>query len=189
MLIGLRYSIDEASDATGLSEGVLRQWEARYGWPLPARNPTNGYREYSQAMVNDLKRMAALVKAGCLPSKLIVDGSPRWPDVRSITAPKWLRLDALARPKAEPALRFRDRLVLQIKERNAPAVAEQLHRQIYLPAADRLDACWLPAWFGHQLWLKAGRELGIRAFDALFLRLAGRETLNLVHAQWLAGER
>lgn len=188
MLIGYRYSLDEVAEATGLSKSVLHVWEQRYGWPNPPRNPTNGYREYPKAMVDDLRRMKALVDAGCLPSQLIVDGVPRWPDVRSTQAPKWRRLDALARPQAEPALRFRDRLVRQVKERYAAGVAEQLHCQVYLRAADRLDACWLPAWFGHRLWLKVGRPLEIRAFEALFLRLAGTETRNLVHAQWLAGD-
>lgn len=188
MLIGYRYSIKEASEATGLAEGVLRMWELRLGWPNPPRNPTNGYREYPKAMVDDLCRMAKLVKAGCMIGQLIVNGSPRWPDLRSTLRPKWRRLDLLDRPRSEAAGLFRDRLVRLIKEHHGPRVAHELHCQVYLRAADRLDACWLPAWFGHQMWVKAGRPLEIRAFEALFLRLAGLETANLVQAQWLAGD-
>lgn len=73
------YNINEASKACGLSPSVLRIWELRYGWPNPKRL-ANGYRAYSQHLINDLSRMAALVKGGKPIRQLIVDGLPAWPE-------------------------------------------------------------------------------------------------------------
>src|SRR3954469_8037558 len=71
-------NINEASKLCGLSPSVLRIWELRYGWPAPQRRP-NGYRPYSMHQVEELKRMAELVKAGIPVSSLIVEAMPRWP--------------------------------------------------------------------------------------------------------------
>ncbi|MBA3707191.1 MAG: MerR family transcriptional regulator [Planctomycetes bacterium] len=75
-------NINEASKCCGLSPSVLRIWELRYGWPNPKRKP-NGYRAYNQHQVQELSRVAALVKAGTPISNLIVDGLPRWPTDQS----------------------------------------------------------------------------------------------------------
>src|SRR5580692_6884735 len=71
-------NINEASKACGLSPSVLRIWELRYGWPNPKRKP-NGYRAYNQHQIQELKRVADLVKRGTPISTLIIDGLPRWP--------------------------------------------------------------------------------------------------------------
>jgi DNA-binding transcriptional MerR regulator len=188
MALGLLYQIDDVVEATGLSESVLRIWESRYGWPRPPRHPGNGYRLYSQAMVDDLKRMAELLKSGLKPSDLIRSGMPCWPDLRASDRPTWHRLDALPRPRTEDALRFRDRLILLVKQRHSPRIAEAMHCSVFLHGQDRLAACWLPAYFGHRLWLSVRRPLEVRGFDLLFLRLAGEPIVRLVHLRWEAAD-
>lgn len=76
-------NINEASKACGLSPSVLRIWELRYGWPNPKRKP-NGYRAYNQHQIQELKRVADLVKRGTPISALIIDGLPRWPTDQAI---------------------------------------------------------------------------------------------------------
>ncbi len=91
-------NINEASKACGLSPSVLRIWELRYGWPNPKRK-ANGYRSYSPHLVEDLKRIAKLVKSGTSIRQLIVDGLPRWPVEEDSPAAKPRTLD---RTKALP---------------------------------------------------------------------------------------
>jgi len=74
----ITFSIKQTSEMTGLTSSVLRIWELRYGWPCPQRK-FNGYRFYSQHQVDELTRMAALVKEGMLISSMVEDGLPRWP--------------------------------------------------------------------------------------------------------------
>lgn len=57
------HSIAETARIIGISAAALRQWEARFGWPQPERQ-ANGYRTFSSALVNDLKRVVAIVKRG-----------------------------------------------------------------------------------------------------------------------------
>lgn len=52
-------SIGELSARTGIGEGTLRMWEARYDFPVPERLPS-GHRRYSEA---DLQRVAGVLRA------------------------------------------------------------------------------------------------------------------------------
>ncbi len=91
-------NIKDTSKLTGLSPSVLRIWELRYGWPCPKRKP-NGYRSYQQHQVDELKRIAQLVKEGTPISALIVDGLPRWPTAGACRA----ATRTLAKTRAMPA--------------------------------------------------------------------------------------
>jgi DICT domain-containing protein len=51
-------SMREMSARSGVSEGTLRMWEARHGFPVPERLPS-GHRRYSEL---DLKRVRAVVQ-------------------------------------------------------------------------------------------------------------------------------
>ncbi|MBV9941240.1 MAG: MerR family transcriptional regulator [Solirubrobacterales bacterium] len=51
--------IGEISSRSGVAEGTLRMWEARYGFPEPRRLPS-GHRRYSKA---DLERVRIVVRA------------------------------------------------------------------------------------------------------------------------------
>jgi MerR family transcriptional regulator, light-induced transcriptional regulator len=59
----MKYSVQAAGRATGISPWRIRTWERRYGVPSPEREP-NGRRTYSEADVEVLRRMAALTEAG-----------------------------------------------------------------------------------------------------------------------------
>ncbi|MBA2480420.1 MAG: MerR family transcriptional regulator [Planctomycetes bacterium] len=122
-------NINEASKCCGLSPSVLRIWELRYGWPNPKRK-TNGYRAYNQHQVAELKRVAALVKAGTPISNLIIDGLPRWPtDHSRAPAPRSLSATrSLPKPDdAAEALLHRD-LIEALETRRGPAMKELLQR-------------------------------------------------------------
>jgi DNA-binding transcriptional MerR regulator len=64
------FSIAEISQETGIAKEVLRKWEVRYSFPLPARN-SNGRRLYSAAQVQRLKQIKALVDGGMRPGQVV----------------------------------------------------------------------------------------------------------------------
>lgn len=64
------YGISAVERDTGLSKDVLRMWERRYGFPVPARSP-NGDRVYSSEQVERLRRIKRLMDLGHRPGRLI----------------------------------------------------------------------------------------------------------------------
>ena len=55
--------IREVAEATGLATGTIRMWEQRHGFPQPRRTPS-GYRVYSEADVETLRRVVAFRERG-----------------------------------------------------------------------------------------------------------------------------
>lgn len=55
---------------TGLGKDTLRAWERRYGFPAPMRDP-RGQRAYAAADVDRLRQVAALLRAGYRPGKVV----------------------------------------------------------------------------------------------------------------------
>ncbi len=57
------YRIQMAAELSGVKEGLIRAWERRYGVLKPARSP-GGYRTYTQADIEVLKRLKRLTEEG-----------------------------------------------------------------------------------------------------------------------------
>ena len=68
--IASHLSIAAVERDAGLSKDVLRVWERRYGFPLPARDP-NGERLYPLPQVERLRTIKRLMDAGHRPGKLL----------------------------------------------------------------------------------------------------------------------
>lgn len=62
------YTVREVAHLTGVGESTLRVWERRYRVVTPSRSAA-GYRLYSDADVDLLRRMTALVEAGARPAR------------------------------------------------------------------------------------------------------------------------
>jgi hypothetical protein len=75
--------IAEVAAAAGLSPGMIRIWERRYGWPRSERARGRGYRVYSPVTVTQLRRVAELLRDGRSIGQLIRDGEPRLEDAAS----------------------------------------------------------------------------------------------------------
>ncbi|WP_179958126.1 MerR family transcriptional regulator [Chitinimonas arctica] len=67
-LLGLNISAVERE--TGLSKELLRIWERRYGFPLPARD-AQGDRVYPSEQVEKLRLVRRLLDRGLRPSKIV----------------------------------------------------------------------------------------------------------------------
>ena len=57
------FRIQMAAEISGVKEGLIRAWERRYGVLKPARSP-GGYRTYTQADIEVLKRLKRLTEDG-----------------------------------------------------------------------------------------------------------------------------
>ena len=64
-------SIREIARETGISEGTLRMWESRYGFPVPQRLPS-GHRRYTNDDVMQVRQVARDREAG-LSMKAAID--------------------------------------------------------------------------------------------------------------------
>lgn len=143
-------NINDASKACGLSPSVLRIWELRYGWPNPRRR-ANGYRAYSAHQVQELKRVAQLVKNGSSISQLIIDGLPRFPaDGSTPQPPRGLpRTRALPRSRDGRIKETQDAVIEALDTRNAPVAQERLQRAVWtLRPADEPAAALVPVLVG-----------------------------------------
>jgi len=142
-----QFTIHDAATSSGLTPSVIRVWEERYGWPSPKRQP-NGYRAFALHEVEDLKRVAELVRSGMPISKLIVDGLPSWPESRSRPAP---RHDvAIARglptPPSGAGKSLRDAVCLALEDLHHGRALEAIQRaSLELRPAEELLAVLAPA--------------------------------------------
>jgi DNA-binding transcriptional MerR regulator/methylmalonyl-CoA mutase cobalamin-binding subunit len=64
------WSIADVERDTGVGKDTLRVWERRYGFPTPGRDG-QGQRLYSQAEVDRLRQIAALMRAGYRPGRVV----------------------------------------------------------------------------------------------------------------------
>jgi hypothetical protein len=141
-------TIKQAAKLSGLSSSVLRVWEFRYGWPCPRRS-VNGYRAFTKAQIEELRRAAALVKGGMPVSHLIVDGYPKWPAVAT-HKPRIRRFDRIrALPLPAAVAPVRDRLAAALETGNGGRVLEIIQSApLEVRPADEAAAVLVPALVG-----------------------------------------
>ena len=61
--IGARLSIGDVAERAGVSPGLLRMWEQRFGFPQPTRLPS-GHRRYTDADVEAVREVLARQESG-----------------------------------------------------------------------------------------------------------------------------
>jgi DNA-binding transcriptional MerR regulator len=156
-----QFSIHDAAAASGLTPSVIRVWEERYGWPSPKRH-RNGYRAFAAHEIDELKRVAQLVKGGMPISKIIVDGFPKWPDDGHKPAPRHdvtvTRALPLRPDRAAQALR--EEIARALEDLHVGHALEAIQRAcIDLRPADELAAVLAPALVGLVELRNQGRHL------------------------------
>ena len=65
-----QYPISVVEQETGISKELLRMWERRYEFPIPARD-TSGNRMYSRAQIDRLQDINKLLAAGYRPGFVV----------------------------------------------------------------------------------------------------------------------
>lgn len=156
-----QFSIHDAAAASGLTPSVIRVWEERYGWPAPKRH-RNGYRAFAAHEIDELKRVAELVKAGVPISKIIVDGFPHWPEGGHKAAPRHDVTVARGLPlrPGRAAEQLREEIVRSLEDLHVGHALEAIQRAcIDLRPADELAAVLAPALIGLIELRQHGRHL------------------------------
>ena len=137
------WRIGELSRRVGVSDHLLRAWETRYGVLHPSRS-TGGYRLYSEADADRIRRMQAHLAAGLSAAQAAQavlaedEGDPALTtahgDVEVGELARWLReaLDAFNEPTAQAVL---DRLLAEL------TLATVL-REVLLPYLSELGDRW-----------------------------------------------
>lgn len=156
-----QFSIHDAAAASGLTPSVIRVWEERYGWPSPKRH-RNGYRAFAAHEIDELKRVAQLVKGGMPISKIIVDGFPKWPEDGHKPAPRHdvvvTRGLPLRPDRAAKALR--EEIARALEDLHVGHALEAIQRApIDLRPSDELGAVLAPALVGLVELRQQGRHL------------------------------
>jgi len=108
-----KYTVNEVEDRTGVPAATLRQWERRYGFPLPERS-ASGYRLYGD---DDLRHIAAM-------KRHIDDGVP------ASRAAEMVRAQEAGARGPRPLTKLRDELVaalLELDESQADRVVGEAH--------------------------------------------------------------
>ena len=52
-----KYTVQEVANILGIYRGTVINYEKRNIFPEPHRNPINGYREYTEESVEELKKI------------------------------------------------------------------------------------------------------------------------------------
>ncbi|MBT2991098.1 MAG: hypothetical protein B6D72_12545 [gamma proteobacterium symbiont of Ctena orbiculata] len=128
------HTISDVSRISGIPKDLLRMWERRYKYPMPARDE-NGDRIYSDEELNKLVLIRQLVDQGRRPGKLMAL------DINELT-------DLLKRPKVEFDF---ERLIDLLKAGDAIDLHQWLNQQ--------LQALGLRA-FIHSVMVPANHKVG-----------------------------
>jgi methanogenic corrinoid protein MtbC1 len=133
---GRLYSIREAARLLGLEPSTLRAWERRHGLPRP-RRAANGYRLYSEADLELLRRLKTRTEAGVRIGIAVEEGSAsdgRVPSGHEPTSVKSFRnrlLQAILQTDERPAsTAMREALVLHTVEDVLASIMEPVLTRI-----------------------------------------------------------
>ena len=140
------YRISIASEMTGVSEGLIRVWERRYGVLKPKRT-SSGYRAYTQSDIEVLKRLKKLTEEGVA----IAEAVRLLPKIKKEAKE---HVEAMDAPRGPPEVeRWRIEVLI---------AAEKLDQQTIEGVLDTAMACMAPVAFFEDFLMPLQREVGER---------------------------
>jgi DNA-binding transcriptional MerR regulator/methylmalonyl-CoA mutase cobalamin-binding subunit len=132
-----KYTVQEVEARTGVPAATLRQWERRYGCPLPQRSPS-GYRYYGDEDLDRISKMKRYIDQGMAASR----------------AAALVQLDAVQSDRPRPLADLRSELLaalLQLDGADADRVIGEAHAlyaieavllELYPPIMAELGERW-----------------------------------------------
>lgn len=117
-MTGKRYRINVAAKLTGLSAGVLRAWERRFGVLDPQRTP-GGYRAYTEADLAVLRELKKLTDEGLTISEAV----RQLPDIKRMAR---RAVEPGVTPRAQQVSRWQHEILLAAERLDQPAVERVL---------------------------------------------------------------
>lgn len=171
------YRINVAAEMSGVSEGLIRAWERRYGVIKPKRTPS-GYRAYTEADIAVLKRLKQLTEEGVS----IAEAVKLLPSIKRDVKEQ---LDKVERatpraPKAGQTDKWRQEILV---------AAERLDQQAVELVLDEAMASMPPVAFWDEVLAPLQREVGERwhagtltvAEEHLVTQAARQRVVSLLH--------
>lgn len=171
------YRINVAAEMSGVSEGLIRAWERRYGVLKPRRTPS-GYRAYTEADIAVLRRLKQLTVEGVSIAEAVRLLPTIKRDVRE-------RLDEGDRPgprspKAGQTARWRQDVL---------AAAGRLAQHEVEAVLDEAAASMTPVGFWEEVLVPLLEEVGVRwhagtlsiAEEHLVTQAARQRVIALLH--------
>lgn len=171
------YRINIAAEMSGVSEGLIRAWERRYGVLKPKRTPS-GYRAYTESDIAVLKRLKQLTEEGVS----IAEAVKLLPSIKRDVKEQ---LDKAERatpraPKAGQTDRWRQEILV---------AAERLDQQAVELVLDEAMASMPPVAFWDEVLAPLQREVGERwhagtltvAEEHLVTQAARQRVVSLLH--------
>jgi len=170
------YRIHVAAEMSGVSEGLIRAWERRYGVLKPRRTPS-GYRAYTGLDIEVLKRLKQLTSEGVS----IAEAVKLLPEVRRKAKEA---LDEAQAPRRAPK---KDQV--EAWQQAVLAAAERLDQQAVEQVLDEAMASLPPVAFFTEVLAPLQREVGERwhrgaftvAEEHLVTQAARQRVLALLH--------
>jgi DNA-binding transcriptional MerR regulator len=146
------YRIHIASEMTGVSEGLIRAWERRYG-VLKPRRTSSGYRAYTQSDIEVLRRLKKLTEEGVA----IAEAVRLLPKIKKEAKE---HVEAMEGPRRPPeVVRWREEVL---------TAAERLDQQAVEVVLDHAMACMPPVAFFEAFLTPLQREVGERWHEGRF---------------------
>jgi methanogenic corrinoid protein MtbC1 len=135
----MKYSVKATALATGISEARLRTWERRYGVPKPSRSGS-GRRQYDEADIAVIRRMASLVDAGIPASEAAVVALTEETVAAPTAAPT---LHPAARAVAEAGMRFAEEELIRLLNEAIESMGwDDALDQVFLGALRLVGESW-----------------------------------------------
>lgn len=143
------YRIQVAAEMTGVSEGLIRAWERRYG-VLKPRRTASGYRAYTEGDIEILRRLKKLTEEGVS----IAEAVQLLPQIRKDAREHLEAIDQpLKTPRAEQFITWR---------RDVIDAAEAMDQQRIEKNLDEALVTLPPLTFFEELVVPLQREVGAR---------------------------
>jgi DNA-binding transcriptional MerR regulator len=171
------YRINIAAEMSGVSEGLIRAWERRYGVLKPKRTPS-GYRAYTEADISVLKRLKQLTEEGVS----IAEAVKLLPSIKRDVKETLERAEraTVRAPKAGQTDRWRQEILV---------AAERLDQQAVEQVLDEAMASMPPVAFFDEVLAPLQREVGERwhagtltvAEEHLVTQSARQRVIALLH--------
>ena len=171
------YRINVASEMSGVSEGLIRAWERRYGVLKPKRTPS-GYRAYTESDITVLRRLKQLTAEGVS----IAEAVKLLPSIKRDVKEQLEKPErALARsPKAGQPDKWRQEILV---------AAERLDQQAVENLLDEGMASMPPVSFWDEVLAPLQREVGERwhqgtltvAEEHLVTQAIRQRVLTMIH--------
>ena len=170
------YRIHIASEMTGVSEGLIRAWERRYG-VLKPRRTASGYRAYTNSDIEVLRRLKKLTQEGVA----IAEAVRLLPMIKKEAKEHVEAMEAPRKaPQAEQAARWRQDVL---------HAAERLDQQAIEGVLDEAMSSMPPVAFFEEILMPLQREVGERwhegrltvAEEHLVTQAARQRILALLH--------